>query len=638
MRFLIFSVFLLGLLATGVLGTETRLLFFWPGCALIGLAGVLTTLRWRIRMPYAPNDLCLAVVLLATAYGVGRALMSPVTYYAREDIILMAAMFVTYVLSATVVSHPKSRLGLLSVLLVLMAGNLAIGTLHFSGQWDFHVVPNFARSFGEGRIGGFFNNANHLAAFLSLTLFPTLAWLSFGRGGAALRLLTAFAAVAMVLGITLTQSRGAVIGLAAGGGVFFVLGAILVWRTWRHLFGKLVVGTVILTGLAGALLLKVSEEAIRRRAEANPLTQDVRLGIWESALNKHAESPLVGAGSRMFYDGSIRLRSEKLPVYAEEPLFAHNEFLQLLADYGWIGLGLFAVVLLVHAGNGLRYLGWFAREKFPRTGMMTSNSLVAVMGAMTGLAATLAHAVFEFHGHIPATALLVAALLGFLANPGIESAKPGFRLPTVRPLMKLAQLACAFALLTATWQYGRADYLAAQATMAASRENRTAQEDLLGQAIELDPANAEIRYQRALLVLDTVPANAPIEEKREPLDRAIADLEEACRLSPEHYLYPLALADAYDGLLRHGEARARIERAIALAPLHEEPRLALAIHLHRQARFAEAEKAYLWAGKSRAWNEEGTARWIDNYRLMLEHAEIMRDVPPARPDEAPKQP
>jgi hypothetical protein len=33
-------VFLLALLITGVLGTETRLLFFWPGAALLGLAGL----------------------------------------------------------------------------------------------------------------------------------------------------------------------------------------------------------------------------------------------------------------------------------------------------------------------------------------------------------------------------------------------------------------------------------------------------------------------------------------------------------------------------------------------------------------------------------------------------------------------
>lgn len=625
MRILILAVFLLGLLATGVLGTETRMLFFWPGCGLIGLAGLLTTLRWRIRMPYAPNDLCFGSMLVAVGYGLGRAMMSPVEVYAREDAFLLAAVFVTYLLCATVVSHPKARLVLLGTLLLVVAGNLAVGTIHFSGRWDFHVVPHFARSFGEGRIGGFFNNANHLAAFLSIILFPTIAWLCFGRGGAVLRLLTAFSAVAMVVGITLTQSRGAALGVAAGGVAFLVLGAVLIWRTWRHLFVQLLVGTVVLMTLAAALLFKVNQQAIQRRAEMNPVTEDVRLAIWESALEQHAESPLIGAGSRMFYDGSIRLRSEKLPVYAEEPLFAHNEFLQILADYGWVGLGLLILVVTMHAANGLRFLSWFAREKFPRTGMITSNGLVMVVGSLTGLAATLTHAIFEFHGHIPATALLGAAWLGVLANPGIESGSP--RIPGVRLLMKFAQPALSVGMLAGLWFFGRADFLAAKASIAASQGNRKEQAEFLDQAISADPRNPDTHYARALAVLDEIPSDLPMEERVEPIERAIADLKSACALNSQNYLYPLALADAYDALLRHDEAKAQIERSLRLAPLHEEPRLALAIHFHRQARFTEAEKAYLWAGKARAWNEEGTARWIDSYRLMLQHAEMMRGSP-----------
>lgn len=630
MRILILVVFLLGLLATDVLGTETRMLFFWPGCGLMGLAGLLTTLRWRIRMPYAPNDLCLAVMLLAVVYGIGRALMSPVEAFAREDGFLLSAAFVTYLLCATVVSHPKSRLWLLGVLLLIVGGNLAVGTIHFSGKWDFHVMPHFARSFGEGRIGGFFNNANHLAAFLSLVLFPTVGWLCFGRGGAVLRLLTAFSAVAMVVGITLTQSRGAVVGLAAGGASFFILGAVLIWRTWRHLFVQLMIGMLVLITLAAALLFKVNQEAIQRRAEANPVTEDVRLAIWDSALAQHAESPWIGAGSRMFYDGSIRLRSEKLPVYAEEPLFAHNEYLQLLADYGWVGLSMLVLVVLVHGLNGLRFLRWFAREKFPRTGMLSSNSLVMVMGALTGLVATLAHAVFEFHGHVPATALLGAAWLGVLANPGIETGS--VKIPGVRLSMKFAQLALSLGMLAGLWFYGRGDYLAAKAAMAAVREDREAQSALLDQAIAIDPRNPDTHYARALAILDTTPSDLPMTEREARLERAISALETACSLNPQNYLYPLALADAYDALLRHDEAKAQIERSLTLAPLHEEPRLALAIHFHRQARFAEAEKAYLWAGKARAWNEEGTARWIDSYRLMLVHAELMREAPPTAGD------
>jgi len=66
-------VFVLALLITGVLGTETRLLFFWPGAALLGVAGLLATLRWRLRILFPPSDVCLASALVLVSYILWRA-------------------------------------------------------------------------------------------------------------------------------------------------------------------------------------------------------------------------------------------------------------------------------------------------------------------------------------------------------------------------------------------------------------------------------------------------------------------------------------------------------------------------------------------------------------------------------------
>jgi hypothetical protein len=49
---------------------------------------------------------------------------------------------------------------------------------------------------------------------------------------------------------------------------------------------------------------------------------------------------------------------------------------------------------------------------------------------------------------------------------------------------------------------------------------------------------------------------------------------------------------------RRGDADA-IQRALTLAPLYEEPRLALGMHYHRLGKFEEAEFAYLWAGQAK---------------------------------------
>jgi len=109
-------VFLLAILVTGVFGTETRSLFYWPGAALLGLAGLMATLKWRLRILFPPSDVCLAVMLIFVTYISSRAVMSPVVAYAREDLAVLLGCVVTYVLTVTVASHPRWRVALITVI------------------------------------------------------------------------------------------------------------------------------------------------------------------------------------------------------------------------------------------------------------------------------------------------------------------------------------------------------------------------------------------------------------------------------------------------------------------------------------------------------------------------------------------
>ena len=76
-----------------------------------------------------------------------------------------------------------------------------------------------------------------------------------------------------------------------------------------------------------------------------------------------------------------------------------------------------------------------------------------------------------------------------------------------------------------------------------------------------------------------------------------------------------------------------IESAVstAAAPLHEEPRLAMAVHHHRLGHFAEAESYYLWARMANAMNPPGVANWQTSYALLLRHVAQMRGAAPVKP-------
>jgi O-antigen ligase len=622
-HFLIFILLLLALLVTGVLGTETRLLFFWPGCALLALAGLLTGLRWKIRVRFPPSDYCLASVAALTLYLTGRAWFSPVVSLAREDLYLVLGCFTAYVLMVTVVNHPHWRIAVLGVLLTLAAGNLAVGLVHFSGNWSFHVVPHFVRTFGEGRIGGFFNNPNHLAAFFSHVIFLCAGIVCFGRGSATWKLLLSFFIVTLAIGISLTVSRGALLGLIVGGFVFAILGLWMVWQTQRHLFTRILVGGITLTILGGGLLYKINEEHLRRRMNALDATADVRTHVWRTALNQHDASthPWIGDGARSFYDLCFQYRPKEMPVWSADPLFTHNDYLQMLVDYGWIGLVLLALVVLTHVINGLSFLHWFGQWKYPMVGLMPSNGVGLTLGSLAGLTATMVHGIFEFHWHVAATALTGSLLLGILANPGFQGPEhQPRRLPGVRLFLKLGLICASVVMLFGVATVGRADYQSAKAAIAAKDKDSFGQIRALSEVIDLDPQAADAFYQRGLLWLDQVNEEKSVGVNRRALEKARADFERAIGLNPDRFLYPLALADTLDSLGKKSDARKNIDLAIELAPQHEEPRLSLAIHLNRHREWAAAEKAYLWASEASASNLNGSMRWGDAYFEMLRQA------------------
>lgn len=626
MQKLVLILFLLGLFVTGLFGTETRLLFFWPGCALIGLAGCLAVLRWKLRVVFQPSDGCLLTVLLLAGYVGWRAWASPVEVFAREDAAVLLSCFVAYLMTVTAASHPKWRLGIVCVLLVLVAGNLTAGWLNFKGRWDFHLVPGFSRSFPAGRIGGFFNNPNHLAAFLSLAVFLSASVMLFARIHIASRLLLGFGILAMLAGVALTASRAAMLGMGAGGVVFVLLALKVVWQTRRPLFKWLLVALLLVCGTAGGALYKAGGESMLKRQLATPLGEDVRTHIWKAALAQHAESPWIGAGSRMFYEEGIRLRDAESPLLLGDSLFAHNEYLQLLADYGWAGLALMALMLVAHFANGLRFLRWFAAERFLATGRLASNSLALVLGGIAALVATLVHATFEFHGHVPVIAVLGAVILGLLANPGMESEVfKSRRVWGLRFLMKVIMLAASAAMIAGAVVFGVPDAHAAMAQMQMKRGETELALRNLDRAAESDPRNATLAYQHGLALLDSIQPEMQKEAYLRTLDRSVTELTRAVTLNPYSHLCHLALADALDASGKHDQALEAIQKALTLAPLYEEPRLALGMHYHRLGKFEEAESAYLWAREAKAVNRPGLTNWQDNYRQLLRHTAILAE-------------
>jgi tetratricopeptide (TPR) repeat protein len=139
----------------------------------------------------------------------------------------------------------------------------------------------------------------------------------------------------------------------------------------------------------------------------------------------------------------------------------------------------------------------------------------------------------------------------------------------------------------------------------------------IASATATDPRNAALAYQHGTMLIQSVRQDMTKDQFLRTVDAAVAELTRASTLNPYSYSYQLALADALDAATKPDDAMKAIQRALELAPLYEEPRVALGMHYHRLRQFEQAESAYLWAGEAKAKNREGAMNWLESYRQLL---------------------
>jgi O-antigen ligase/Tfp pilus assembly protein PilF len=427
-----FGLFLIGWLLLGAFGTYTEAAPFWIGAPMIWLAALCGLFSVHYPLVGRLSRSCMVAVLAFTGYTLVRALNSEVKYLARPDIIFCATAFITWVLVAVRYTRMRHRFAMLVVWSLLILGNLSLGL------WQEYQNPQASALsfFGIGRdtrdavFSGYFPNSNHLCGFLELTAFPVLALAVFGRVHSFVRVLCGLVFVAAATTVAFSTSRG---GLAFGVGllifcavagvlhlmrkrgsaagstrtawIFAVLAAVccgIGWVTWNQLETKFGEGDVF--------------KNLNRRTE-----------LWSRAYEQWQESPLTGTGARSFeyYETKYRdldtqwVTGDELDVNAR---FAHNDWVQTLADYGILGLLLAALVLGLHCWKALAFLlGDSARRE--GGGFFTDYRGAVVMGALCGMIAFAIHCMADFHMHIGLNAVLAAAVLGLMANPGRAAAE-----------------------------------------------------------------------------------------------------------------------------------------------------------------------------------------------------------------------
>jgi O-antigen ligase len=541
----------------------TRLLFSLPAYGLVAAGGLLVLLALRHVKP-DPNQVCLTSAAVFFGYIILRASVSPVAYLARIDAYSVLGGLLVYLLVACFLTDPKQRTVLVFLLLIFGLVHVFIGAIQFRNGDNFMPIP-FLQRFDYGRrASGFYGCPNHLAGLLEILGVFGLSITCWSRLPVWAKLISAYAAVTCYVGLILTGSRGGYLSALGSLLVFMALSGLVLRQVsarflWR--IGGPAVIIALLMGLAAFFL--IHKNAYLSDRAQSMFEKNVRLEMWKAAIQEWKLQPLFGTGSGTYlYYG----RQFRTPQLQTDPVYVHNDYLQLLAEYGLAGGALFLIFLGSHLGNGWKNFRRLGLKRVAVSSRLLSNAMALQLGAISAVFAYMIHSFFEFNLHIPANVLLVAFIFGVLANAGArhQAELPQPRRSILGWRLVLASIALLVAIESVRLVPG--EYFAERAR-AALRDDQLesgARFALRGLAWERNNPNlfqylGSARFDQADRISNAATATQFYQE-------ALAAFESGRALARQEEAFAIGMADSYDALGRFNEGEWMYQEALVLDP------------------------------------------------------------------------
>jgi putative inorganic carbon (HCO3(-)) transporter len=262
---------------------------------------------------------------------------------------------------------------------------------------------------------GTFVNRNHLAGYLEMTLAvgigllmaklesapPNMSWRERSRrflralleGKARVRLFL----VIMVIALVMTHSRMGNSAFFASMGISAMIGFFIYRKVSRSLVilfaSMIIIDLFIISAWFGL-------DKLATRIEQTHISEEVRLDVNANAWPWVENHWLSGSGAGSFGSQFPAYRTADISPFFD---FAHNDYLQILGEYGVIGAVFFVLVVLSSLWAAIT--AQRQRQNQVLRGM--------AFAAMMGITSLMIHASVDFNHYIPANAMLFILLCGF---------------------------------------------------------------------------------------------------------------------------------------------------------------------------------------------------------------------------------
>lgn len=363
-----------------------------------------------------PSEISLLSAGLLGAYLFIRTLFGGDLGLRDFELLRLGGIFLFYLIFAVTVTESAPRIFFLSLILLsaFLQTSAELYQFYCDRSWEpLSLIASQLQIYYPTTVGTYANK-NHLAWLLGDASLFALALGCWGRLRWTIRGLALYCAAFCSLGVFLSLSRGGVVALVVGMLVFSLLSFSLLVSSGNRV--------ALLTGCIGALILSllgvavggVISGSLAFRDRMQGLWMDVyREDLWRAAIHDLGLDPFFGMGA-----GSFQWSSRLMMPY--ESLLAHNDFAQLLSEYGLTGLLLVILFLVVHLWVGGKGLLHIHRADSESTGKQSlwSNKRAIEIGAISVAAAEIIHSFLDFNMHLGANSLLAGACFGVLCNSG----------------------------------------------------------------------------------------------------------------------------------------------------------------------------------------------------------------------------
>ena len=302
-----------------------------------------------------------------------------------------------FVVLTAILINDRKKLNWLIWVLVLSLGFYGVkgGVFTLASGGTYHVW---------GPAGSFIGGNNELA-LATIMIIPFIWYLRLQASNRWIRHGLAVSMVLMAISAMGSQSRGALLAIAAMG--------LMLWLKSRH---KLVTGLLMVV-VVGVLAANLPQTWYDRMNTIQTYEEDLsamgRINAWHASFNV-ATDRLIGGGYNMLWEGAT------FRQYAPDPFMihdAHSIYFEVLGEHGFIGLTLYLLMWLfvwLTASRVIRFCRKDTDKKWAADlAAMAQVSLVgyAVGGAFLGLA------YFDLPYHILIIIVLAAKFVGLYGNP-----------------------------------------------------------------------------------------------------------------------------------------------------------------------------------------------------------------------------